>query len=268
MSHETAGAKGLIHIQGQASVRKTQRFGLTVCLLILASVGTLGTSAGQTRHTNRRAAASTITFHDGFESGNLNAWHFPFPEDWQILAEGSNHYLHMLRSRPPGVPRRPRQFALIKGARVGSFDFHVRLRRQQRSVIVVFNYVDTLHFYYAHLSVDDGHKQPVHNGIFIVNGGPRVRIAGLDAPPALPDFKWHQVRIERNANSGLIQVFIDKAAKPLFSVADRTFVCGQIGVGSFDETGDFEDVSLHSNDAGCAPGMTARPAATSSGGHE
>lgn len=209
------------------------------------------------------AAPRTISFHDGFESGSLKAWEFPFPEDWAIMAEGANHYLHMIRSRPPGVPRRPLQFALIKGVRVGSFEFRARVRRLQRSVIVVFNYEDTLHFYYTHLSVDNGHKVAVHNGIFKVDGGPRVRIAGLDAPPALPDFNWHQVRIERNVKTGLIQVFMDKAAAPLFSVTDRAFVCGQVGIGSFDETGDFDDVALHSTDAGCAPGAARRVAAAS-----
>ena len=115
----------------------------------------------------------SLSFQDDFEKGGPSAWEFPFPEDWQILAEGPNHYLHMLRSRPPGVPRRPLQFALLKVPMVGSFELATRLRREQRSLIVVFNYVDTLHFYYAHLSVDTGAKQPVHNGLFIVNGEPR-----------------------------------------------------------------------------------------------
>ena len=52
---------------------------------------------------------------------------------------------------------------------------------------MVFNYVDTLHFYYTHLSVDPGAKVEVHNGIFIVDGGPRHRIAGMEAAPVLPD---------------------------------------------------------------------------------
>jgi hypothetical protein len=34
-------------------------------------------------------------------------------------------------------------------------------------------------------------------------------------------------------------------------VVDNTFKCGQVGLGSFDETGDFTDFELLSNDAGC-----------------
>ena len=115
-------------------------------------------------------------------------------------------------------------------------------------MIVVFNYVDTLHFYYAHLSKDPGTQVDVHNGIFIVDGGPRRRIAGLDASPALPDLSWHDVRIVRDLRSGSIQVFLDQETTPRFSVIDHTFTYGQIGLGSFDETGDFADFRLSSND--------------------
>ena len=203
----------------------------------------------------------SISFHDTFEDNILSAWDFPFPEDWQILAEGPNHFLHMKRSRPPGVPRRPRQFALLRGPEVGSFEFQTRLRREGKSLIIVFNYVDTLHFYYAHLSADRGTSQPVHNGIFIVNGAPRKRIAGMEAAAALPDQGWHTVRVVRDATSGMIEMFLDASREPLFSVNDRHFTCGRIGIGSFDETGDFDDVTLHSNDADCATPGFLRPAA-------
>jgi hypothetical protein len=204
-------------------------------------------------------AGQSIHFRDNFEARDLAAWEFPYPEDWEARAEAGNHFLHMLRSREPGVPRRPLQFARLKQATVGSFVFEARLRREGRSMIVVFNYVDTLHFYYAHFSSDRGTEQPIHNGVFIVNGEPRQRIAGIDAPPALPDREWHKVRVARDATSGSIEAFADDRREPLFSVVDRTFTCGQIGIGSFDETGDFDDISLSSNDAGCGPAGIAAP---------
>ncbi len=197
----------------------------------------------------------TITFRDDFSSGKLNAWQFPYPEDWEILSEGTLHYLHMKRNREPGVPRRPLQFALAKLPPFGSFKLAARVRREGRSMIVVFGYVDTLHFYYTHLSMDRGTQQPVHNGIFIVNGEPRKRIAGLDAPPALPDQQWHRVRVTRDMFNGMIQVFMDDQQAPLFSVQDRTFTCGRVGLGSFDETGDFAEVQIAADNAGCIPGQ-------------
>jgi hypothetical protein len=114
--------------------------------------------------------------------------------------------------------------------------------------------VDTLHFYYTHLSKDPGTKIDVHNGLFIVDGGPRHRIAGLEAAPALPDQTWHRIRVQRDVHSGSTEVFVDAERTPRFSVIDHTFNCGQVGLGSFDETGDFADVRLTSEDAGCRPG--------------
>jgi len=209
-----------------------------------------------------RPVALSIQFSDNFSSVSLDRWQFPHPEDWTIGTEGPLHFLHMLRNREPLVPRRPMQFALLKGVHVGSFNFQSRVRRTGRSMLIVFNYVDTLHFYYTHLSADPGAKVEVHNGIFIVDGGPRRRIAGKEAAPALPDTNWHDVTVQRDVPSGSIEVFVDGDRSPRFSVMDHTFNCGQVGVGSFDETGDFADIHLTSSDAGCQPGsgVVTRPA--------
>ena len=192
--------------------------------------------------------AANFPIRDDFNTGSLNAWQMPFPEDWEILKEGSIDYLHMKRNREPGVPRRPLQFARLRGVEVGSFILNVKVRRAGGSMIVVFNYVDTLHFYYVHLSENPGTEIAVHNGIFIVDGGDRRRIAGLDAAAALPDHSWHDVRIVRNVHSGSIQVFLNDETRPRFSVLDRTFTRGQIGLGSFDETGDFSHFELLPNE--------------------
>jgi hypothetical protein len=203
----------------------------------------------------------SIQFSDNFTSPTLDRWQFPYAQDWVVGTEGPLHFLHMLRNREPLVPRRPMQFALLKGANVGSFSFQARMRRNGHSLLMVFNYVDTLHFYYTHLSVDPGAKVDVHNGIFIVDGGPRRRIAGMEAAPALPDQNWHTVRVERDVHTASIRVFVDGEHTPRFSVKDSTFTCGQVGLGSFDETGDFTDVRLASNDGGCQPGHSVvRPA--------
>ncbi len=224
------------------------RRAVSCCLQVLLALGLALFAEWSTAS----LAPERVWLADDFESGKLDAWQLPYLEDWTIFQAGGNHYLHMVRSRDPGVPRRPLQFALLKAVKAGSFSFQTRVRREGRSMIVVFDYVDTLHFYYAHLSGDRGTAQPVHNGIFIVNASERARIAGADAPPALPDREWHQIRVERNASNGGIDVYSDFQADPIFSVVDRTFTCGQIGIGSFDETGDFDDVSLISDDAGCA----------------
>jgi len=210
---------------------------------------------------NALAALHNLSFHCNFSPKELNEWIFPHAEDWVSKTENGHTYMHMLRPRDPGVPRRPLQFARLKNVNVGSFDLSVKVRREGRSMLIVFNYVDTLHFYYTHVSRDRGTTQPVHNGIFLVDGGPRRRIAGTQAQPALPDTNWHTIRVVRNVKTGLIQVYSDVQKKPLFSVVDHHFTCGQIGLGSFDETGDFADLKIKSSDAGCTPQKPASPQA-------
>jgi hypothetical protein len=225
------------------SVRVRAAFLFAACLLFVGASSLSGFTQCGGPH------PAKISIHHDFDSGNLQAWDLPFAEDWEILQQGDLHYLHMKRNREPLVPRRPMQFARLKGVKAGSFTLNVDVRRSGSSMIVVFNYVDTLHFYYVHLSDNPGTKISVHNGLFIVNGKPRERIAGLEAAPALPDKEWHHVKIVRNVKTGSIQVFMDNEKQPRFSVIDHTFNCGQVGLGSFDEAGDFSKFNLQSNDA-------------------
>jgi hypothetical protein len=228
---------------------------LSIVLLVLAA-----TVASSYVVTPTSPVLRTLRFHDDFASGKLDAWEFQHPEDWEILSEGPRHFLHMMRSREPGVPRRPVQFALLRRARVGSFDLETKVRRESEAMMIVFNYVDDLHFYYAHLAEHPGTDKVMHNGIFIVDGGPRRRIPPIPSHAALPDKAWHSVHVRRDVTSGLIAVYVDGDPAPYFSTHDSTFTCGQIGLGSFDETGDFTDVELTSGDADCSQGGTVRPA--------
>jgi hypothetical protein len=187
-----------------------------------------------------------VKVQDDFSPGTLGHLDMPFPEDWQILSDGDLHYLHMLRPQPPGVPRRPVQFARLKGVSVGSFTLNLKIRREHGSMIVVFGYVDTLHFYYAHLSKDPGAKVAVHNGIFIVDGGERRRIAGVSAQPALPDLSWHDVRIARDVGSSSRSS--SPTGKPCFPLSTgHSCAGGQIG---FRER-DFSHLRLQGTSAEC-----------------
>lgn len=245
----------------RGAATKSNPPGKPLCGAISVALWTAGLAAGVALARGVPAASRHAQFRFTFTPQELGNWEFPRLDDWLSKTENDLTYLHMVRPGEPGVPRRPLQFARIKNVIVGSFNLSVKARREGRSMIVVFNYVDTLHFYYAHISHDRGTEQPVHNGIFLVDGGPRRRIAGIDAPPALPDTAWHTIRVVRSARTGLIQVFSDVQKAPLFSVVDKHFTCGEIGLGSFDEIGDFADFELNSDDAGCAPQKTAAPTA-------
>jgi hypothetical protein len=50
--------------------------------------------------------------------------------------------------------------------------------------------------------------------------------------------------VERDVPSGGIRVFFDDDPSPVLSAVDRTLLAGRVGVGSFDETGEFRVVEV------------------------
>ena len=206
-----------------------QREGMRTALLLLLSCGLLSAGQGQ--------------WFINFDDSGLEGWHVPLPKDWEIANDGANKVLRLREPMPIGEPRRPVKFALFQPGCVSDFEAEVKMRRAGKSLIVAFGFQDRAHFYYAHVSSDSGDHQ-VHNGIFKVDGGERVRVAGKGSAPALPTDGWHTVRVVRSPESGDISVFVDKDKTARFQLVDKSFVYGWVGLGSFDETGDFDDFRL------------------------
>ncbi len=197
------------------------------------------------------AAAQAHWFVD-FDSGGLEGWHLPIPEHWQLADSGGNRMLRLVQGGPIGeAPRRPVKFALFKPGCVTDFELQVKLRRDaiqesEADLLVAFGYQDRLHFYYAHLSSDNGDIGH-HNGIFKVDGGDRTRIAGKGSKPALPDQQWRRIKIVRTTDSGRMEVFVDGEAEPRFHATDGSFRYGLVGIGSFNDSGSFDDFRLSGN---------------------
>ena len=55
---------------------------------------------------------------------------------------------------------------------------------------------------------------------------------------------WHHVRLVRKVGDGLIQVYFDDMTTPAMIAHDQTFTHGRVGVGSFDDTGLFDDIQV------------------------
>ena len=113
------------------------------------------------------------------------------------------------------------------------------------SLLIVFAYRDEAHFDYAHLSVDSAAKQPVHNGIFHVYGGERVRISSDRGPAAFSARgSWYHVRLIHDVRNGSIGVTVNGQSVPALQAVDRSLGSGKAGPGSFDETGDFRNIKI------------------------
>ena len=80
------------------------------------------------------------------------------------------------------------------------------------------------------------------NQIFIVNGAARTKISLTSTSGTNWDDKWHTVRVVRKAGSGEIEIYYDDMTKPVMTAKDKTFAWGRIGVGTFDDTSDWDDI--------------------------
>ena len=113
-----------------------------------------------------------------------------------------------------------------------------------RDMCLFWGFQDPSHFYYVHF----GKRTDDHaNQIFIVNEKPRTKISTKTTDGTNWADEWHHARIVRDVASGKIEVFFDDMKKPIMTATDKTFRSGRIGIGSFDDTGRFDDIYLFGN---------------------
>ena len=173
-------------------------------------------------------------------------WTVPEASDWNIDQEQGVPVLHLAAARGPlAGPRRPIQFALAETPIFRAVAVSADVRPLGHSLLIVFAYRDSAHFDYAHLSIDSAASQPVHNGIFHVFGGERVRISPSAGPPAFPaGNRWYHVRLRFKGGTGRVEVFVDGHPVPALTAVDLSLSSGKVGIGSFDETADFKNVKI------------------------
>jgi hypothetical protein len=204
-----------------------------VVVLRMASLSTLTPAAAQAPLTPEVS-----------EARGLRDWDLDGNGTWAVHGD----VLTLEQAGTPGGPiRRPAAIAVLKSDPLDSFTWQLELRSTApadlpvRDVLLILDYQSPSRFYYVHLSAK---TDPVHNGIFVVNDADRRRLDQPTSKARLLDQAWRRVRLERDAASGRIAVFFDDEKAPALSVLDRTLTSGRIGVGSFDETGEFRSITV------------------------
>ncbi len=176
---------------------------------------------------------------DGWQATDANAWRIEEARDGSVLAQFKNSDYE-----PP--VRSPLNINLIRGAVVKSFVLELKMLSTtedypHRDLCLFFGHQDASHFYYVHIA----NRADAHaNSIFIVNGEPRVSIAKSRTEGTKWDENWHTVRLVRDVEKGTIEVLFDDRPEPIMTAVDDTFKWGRLGVGSFDDTGQFDDIRL------------------------
>lgn len=192
--------------------------------------------------------ADPIRITEDFEKG-ADRWQPTDSANWRIADDHGGKVFELFQSKTSFSPphRSPFNFALLKGAKFADLTLTLLLKTTKaayghRDLCLIFGYQDPAHFYYVHL----GEKTDDHaNQIFIVNNAPRIKISTKTTPGTKwRENHWHTVKLVRDAKSGAIRVFFDEMTAPAMEARDTTFGAGQIGIGSFDDTGMFDDLLI------------------------
>lgn len=159
--------------------------------------------------------------------------------------------LHLKVARPQEKdPRAPLQYAIAETPDIARFTLDVEVRPTADakgkigSAIVVYAWRDNLHFNYVHVSPDTGKEQPVHNGIFHVYGGDRVRISPDDGPRIFTTVEWVPLRVVYDAKTSLVETWVRGEKNSSLRGVDLSLAAGRIGLGSFFNTASFRNFRL------------------------
>lgn len=191
-----------------------------------------------------------LLLSEDFEGGR-EQWELTDEKSWTHRVADGNAVFGINRRESDYKPihRSPLHIALLKGVEVGDFVLTFRVRSTKdtgghRDCCVFFNYQDASHFYYAHLGAK---PDPASGQIMIVENAPRRPITENTKPVPWTD-QWHHVKVVRNTATGVIEVFFDDMETPHLSAIDKTFGKGRIGIGSFDDMNDFDDIRLYAKE--------------------
>jgi hypothetical protein len=202
-----------------------------------------------------------VIVNEDFESG-MGRWQTTDPNPansvWKIIAaatEPGQEHNHVLRvtgaSKYEPPYRSPLSIAWLKDVRVGDFEITARVQNtnpsggNHRDLCVFWGHQSPSEFYYVHF----GAKADPHAcQIFIVNNDKRTMITRDQAAGTPWTDGWHNIKVTRRG--GDAKVYFDDMDKPLMTAEDTTFGAGEIGIGTFDDSGNFDNLVVRGERAG------------------
>ncbi len=190
-----------------------------------------------------------LVYEHDFEDGSMNRYEPTDMTAWKLGDQDGNHFASLIRKDSKFNPpvRSPFNRNLIRDLELGTFTMDIKVQSTipdyaHRDLCLFFGYQDDSHLYYVHLGkATDDHA----NQIFIVNEKPRTKISMKTTAGTPWTDEWHNVRLERNVESGEIRVYFDDMKMPVMTATDKTFGVGRVGFGSFDDTGNFDNIRIY-----------------------
>lgn len=182
----------------------------------------------------------TLAAERDFAFAEANGWRF-------TEADGHGRVLELVRKNDyQPVVRSPHSIAMLKDLRFGDFVLEADYKQtgreyNHRDLCVFFGMVDKSHFYYTHIaSIAD----PNAHNVFIVNNAPRKNFANKTTKGVDWGNGWHRVRVERKVVEGTVKIYFDDMTTPVIEGTDKTFTYGNVGFGSFDDTGMVDNIKI------------------------
>jgi hypothetical protein len=147
--------------------------------------------------------------------------------------------------------RSPVHIAILRNYPVTDFVLDMELQSttepyDHQDLCLFFGFQSPEKYYYAHIAKKA--DMNAHN-VFIVNAADRKNIA-KETTKGIEWKKdtWHKVRLLRQGTTGKIELYFDDMTKPIMKGEDKTFGKGYVGFGSFDDTGRFRNLKLHTDE--------------------
>lgn len=212
----------------------------------------------------------SLVAEDAFEK-DLSLWTISDPKGaeptWKIIeleeSDQPNHFLRAFGGSKYEPPHRsPWNFALLTDKVVSDFELTVRVQNtnydagDHRDQCIFWGYQDPAHFYYVHL----GAKPDPHScQIFIVDGADRKMITDKKSSGTPWDRDWHEVKVVRNVETGAMEVFFNDMQTPVMTARDKKFTWGRVGIGTFDDNGNFDDFKLRGTKVDPVPAEAKLP---------
>lgn len=189
-----------------------------------------------------------LIYSTGFD-GAAGDWSPTDADAWKITdLDGNKVYHQHQRSKYDPPHRSPHNISLLDDVLVGDFVLKVKVLSTaktagaHRDMCVFFGWQDPANFYYVHLGL---RPDPHSSQIMLVDDAPRKMITKNESPGIPWSDGWHQVKIVRKTADGVIEIYFDDMDKPVMVAEDKTLTWGQVGLGSFDDHGYWDDLKLY-----------------------
>ena len=185
-----------------------------------------------------------------FEGGDTSAFTPRFPDHWRVSKHDGSMVYELIEPGQPEDIRAPMSRSILEDYDVTSFIFTGRLKCftdpevVNRDMCIFFHYQGPAHFAYVHFSArSDG----VHNIIGLVDGADRIKINREltgESSARLKGPGWYEFKVVYDAETGAVSAFLEDMETPILTARETVLEHGQLGVGSFDDTGCFDDILI------------------------